>query len=97
MGRRSRSKKVRSQLEVNQPVQRCERMCLGKTIFWSEFQAVMKAKEITLEGHPMRSYNCPNCLQWHLASIGESKPRKRRPEPIKAEENGEQLQPQHAN
>lgn len=43
-------------------------MCLRKTVFWTEASAKIEAKRITKSGHPMRSYQCPNCHQWHLTS-----------------------------
>lgn len=49
---------------------RNERMCLRKRVFWSEFGAQARARVITESGTPMRSYRCPNCLQWHLSRLG---------------------------
>jgi hypothetical protein len=45
-----------------------EQMCLRKRIFWTEFGATKRAEKITESGTPMRAYQCPNCLQWHLTS-----------------------------
>lgn len=51
---------------------RNERMCLRKRVFWSEFSAQSRATRINARGVKggglMRSYHCPNCLQWHLTS-----------------------------
>jgi len=49
------------------------KMCLRKTVFWSETIAKLKAKKITKSGHPMRAYQCPNCNQWHLTSQVETR------------------------
>ena len=49
---------------------RSEKMCLRKRIFWTAWSAERRAKTINEEGPKgggeMRSYQCPNCLQWHL-------------------------------
>lgn len=68
MSRRRNSKKTKSRLEKNLPNLHFQTMCLGKKIFWTASAANFKALKITNGGKPMRSYNCPNCLQWHLTS-----------------------------
>lgn len=40
-----------------------ERMCLRKKVFWTALGAKARARVLG-----MRSYRCPNCLQYHLTS-----------------------------
>jgi hypothetical protein len=63
-----RKKKAKSVLEGNIDKLHWQNMCLRKSIFWTEVAAVRKAKLITDKGTPMRAYQCPNCMQWHLTS-----------------------------
>lgn len=44
-------------------------MCLRKKVFWSEGEASVKIRELEKEKVYMRTYQCPNCFQWHLTRI----------------------------
>lgn len=73
---RSKNRRSKSKLEKNLPDLHFQVMCLGKRIFWTETSANFKADMIAATGTPMRSYQCPNCLQWHLTSQVDSKGKK---------------------
>jgi hypothetical protein len=66
-------KPKRSVLEAGIPILTRQRMCLGKGIFWSRFEAEAKIYQIVRsKGPAMRTYQCPNCGQWHLTRLGVS-------------------------
>lgn len=49
-----------------------EKMCLRKKVYWSEFAAQSAARTILKHKKViMRTYKCPNCLQYHLSKDKE--------------------------
>lgn len=49
-----------------------EKMCLRKKVYCSEFAAQSAAKTIFIHKKVvMRTYKCPNCLQYHLSKDKE--------------------------
>lgn len=48
------------------------KMCLRKVVFWAEVTASIAAQKITAQGHPMKTYRCSNCNNWHITSDKEN-------------------------
>lgn len=65
---KKKKKKKKECLTPAEANRRNQKMCLRKSIFWTEFGAKRKAKLLSEETkNSWYSYKCPNCLQWHLA------------------------------